>query len=156
MLVSLANRGLGVEVYTTEARPDETGKIVIEKCKALNLVHHSILDSAVAAFMPEIDCVMIGCEAVLGNGGIVNKIGTFQVALIAQHFQKPVYVFCESYKFMQYFPLGQDDVLDMLEGIESKSKKINKEDMRVDYTPPQHLDLFFTDKGIFTTSSISD
>jgi len=40
MLDSLANRGLGVEVYTTETRPDDTGKIVIEKCKALNLVHH--------------------------------------------------------------------------------------------------------------------
>jgi translation initiation factor 2B subunit (eIF-2B alpha/beta/delta family) len=44
----------------------------------------------------------------------------------------------------------------MLEDLESKHKRINKEDMRVDYTPPQHVDLFFTDKGIFTTSSISD
>lgn len=77
MLDYLANRGLGVEVYTTEARPDDTGKIVIEKCKTLNLVHHLILDSAVAAFMPDVDCVMVGCEAVLANGGIVNKIGTF-------------------------------------------------------------------------------
>jgi len=77
MLDSLAQRGLGVEVYTTEARPDETGKKVLEKCNQLNLVHHSILDSAVAAFMPDVDCVMVGCEAVLANGGIVNKIGTF-------------------------------------------------------------------------------
>ena len=44
----------------------------------------------------------------------------------------------------------------MLESLESKNKKINKEDMKVDYTPPQLVDLFFTDKGIFTTSSISD
>ena len=72
-----------MEVYTTEARPVDTGKIVIEKCKSLNLVHHSILDSAVAAFMPDVDCVMVGCEAVLANGGIVNKIGTFQVSLVA-------------------------------------------------------------------------
>jgi len=57
---------------------------------------------------------------------------------------------------MQYYPLGQDDVINMLEGLESKHTKINKEDMKVDYTPPQHVDLFFTDKGIFTTSSISD
>jgi translation initiation factor 2B subunit (eIF-2B alpha/beta/delta family) len=55
---------------------------------------------------------------------------------------------------MNYFPLGQDDVLDMLEEIEGK--EVLKSRMRVDYTPPQHLDLFFTDKGIFTTSSMSD
>lgn len=67
-----------------------------------------------------------------------------------------MYVFCESYKFMQYYPLGQEDVINMLESLESKHRKINKEDMKVDYTPPQHVDLFFTDKGIFTTSSISD
>jgi translation initiation factor 2B subunit (eIF-2B alpha/beta/delta family) len=27
---------------------------------------------------------------------------------------------------------------------------------KVDYTPPEHLDLFFTDMGIFTPSGISD
>ena len=27
---------------------------------------------------------------------------------------------------------------------------------KVDYTPPEHLDLFFTDMGIYTSSGISD
>ena len=46
-------------------------------------------------------------------------------------------------------------MLDMMAGIESKSKKINKEEMKVDYTPPQHLDLFFTDRGISSPSAIA-
>ena len=83
MLEYLALGGLAVEIYTTEARPDMTGNIVADKCKQLNLVHHKIYDAAVAVHMPEVDCVLVGCEAVLANGGIVNKIGTFQVALIA-------------------------------------------------------------------------
>jgi translation initiation factor 2B subunit (eIF-2B alpha/beta/delta family) len=37
----------------------------------------------------------------------------------------------------------------MLESMESD--KLN-----VDYTPPKHVDLFFTDLGIFTASGISD
>lgn len=45
-----------------------------------------IPDSAVAIHMPDVDCVLIGCEAVLANGGIVNKVGTYSVALIAGHF----------------------------------------------------------------------
>lgn len=56
--------------------------------------------------MPKVDAVFVGCEAVLANGGIINKIGTYSVALIAQHFQKQVYVFCESFKFTELFPLS--------------------------------------------------
>lgn len=70
--------------------------------------------------MPSVDCVFSGCESVLANGGIINKIGTYSVALIASHFQKPVYVFCESFKFMEEFPLDQDDVSQMLEEREGK------------------------------------
>ena len=103
--------------------------------------------------MPMVDCVAIGCEAVLANGGIVNKIGTYGIALIASHFKKPVYVFTESYKFTEKFPLNQDDVGDMLEEDEG-GKSLFK--TKVDYTPPEHLDLFFTDMGIYTPSGISD
>jgi translation initiation factor 2B subunit (eIF-2B alpha/beta/delta family) len=52
---------------------------------------------------------------------------------------------------MQKFPLDQDDVYDMLEKIESADQIAN-----IDYTPPQHVELFFTDLGIFTASGISD
>jgi len=55
--------------------------------------------------MPKVDCIFVGCEAVLENGGIVNKVGTFTVALCARTFQKPFYVFTESLKFMKEFPL---------------------------------------------------
>jgi len=56
--------------------------------------------------MSKVDFVCVGCEAVMANGGIINKIGTYSVALIAQHFQKPFYCFCESFKFLEDFPLG--------------------------------------------------
>jgi translation initiation factor eIF-2B subunit alpha len=65
-----------------------------------------IYDSAVPIYLPNVDVVFVGCEAVLANGGIVNKIGTYSVALIAQHFQKQVYVFTESHKFTEVFPLS--------------------------------------------------
>ncbi len=55
--------------------------------------------------MPKVDCIFVGSEAVLENGGILNKVGTFTVALCAKTFQKPFYVFTESLKFMKEFPL---------------------------------------------------
>lgn len=99
MLESFNQCGLNIQIITTEARPTlegmkNNGQLVLEKCKDLNLSCKIIPDSAVAVYMSEIDCVLVGCEAVLANGGIVNKVGTYSVALIAGDFQKPVYVFC--------------------------------------------------------------
>ena len=51
---------------------------------------------------------------------------------------------------MQEFPLGQEDVFEMLERLEDVDTH------NLDYTPPQHVELFFTDLGIFTASGISD
>ena len=120
-------------------------------CDELSIPCELIYDSAVPIYMPKVDAVFVGCEAVLANGGVVNKIGTYSVALIAQHFQKQVYVFCESFKFTDTFPLTQDDVYEMLEETTGKDSH-----QKVDYTPPENIALFFTDMGIFTPSGISD
>lgn len=42
--------------------------------------------------------VFVGAEGVVENGGIVNKIGTFQIALVANALSKPVYAVAERYK----------------------------------------------------------
>ena len=106
VLQHVSANGVKINVITTEAHPSNTGKEVEEKCKQMGLPCQVIVDSAVAVVMSKVDFVCVGCEAVMANGGIVNKIGTYSVALIAQHFQKPVYCFCESFKFFEDFPLG--------------------------------------------------
>lgn len=51
-----------------------------------NIPTKVISDSAVAVIMPKVDCIFVGCEAVVENGGIINKIGTFTTALCAKTF----------------------------------------------------------------------
>lgn len=121
VIQGVSERGLRIKVITTEGMPSRTSAIVQEKCDRLGIECTQIYDTAVAISMPMIDSVLVGCEAVLANGGIVNKVGTYGIALIAQHFQKPVYVFCESYKFSEEFPLNQEDVQEMLEAKAGKN-----------------------------------
>ena len=45
-----------------------------------------IKDAAVAIAMSHVDCVFVGAEAVVENGGVINRIGTFTVALCAKTF----------------------------------------------------------------------
>lgn len=42
--------------------------------------------------------VLVGAEGVVENGGIINKLGTLNIALAAAAHNKPVYVAAESYK----------------------------------------------------------
>lgn len=37
----------------------------------------------------------------LANGYVMSRVGTAQIALIAQNFNKPVLVCCETYKFCE-------------------------------------------------------
>jgi translation initiation factor 2B subunit (eIF-2B alpha/beta/delta family) len=55
---------------------------------------------------------------------------------------------------MQEFPLGQEDVYDLIDEIDPQQE--GKHEQNIDYTPPEHVELFFTDLGIYTSSGISD
>jgi len=65
-------RGLKIKVITTESQPNNTGVLVVAKCKEMGLDCQIIYDSALAVSMPEVDCICLGCEVVLANGGIIN------------------------------------------------------------------------------------
>jgi len=42
--------------------------------------------------------VFVGADGVVESGGIINMMGTYQIAMVAKSMNKPVYVAAESYK----------------------------------------------------------
>jgi translation initiation factor eIF-2B subunit alpha len=42
--------------------------------------------------------VLVGAEGVVENGGVINKLGTYQLSLCAHAHGIPFYVAAESYK----------------------------------------------------------
>ena len=105
VLKDAAAKGVKISVITPESHPTFTGKDVQAFCEAHQIPCKVVLDSSIALCISQVDCVFVGSEAVLENGGIVNKIGTFTIALFAKAYNKPFYVFAESLKFMKRFPL---------------------------------------------------
>ena len=91
VLESAAERGIKISVFTTECQPRNQGKEVQKFCEGLQIPCKTILDSAVGMCISSVDCVFVGAEAVLENGGIANRIGTFTVALCAKAYNKPFY-----------------------------------------------------------------
>lgn len=45
-----------------------------------------------------VDMVLVGAEGVVENGGVINKLGTYQLSLCAHAHGIPFYVAAESYK----------------------------------------------------------
>jgi translation initiation factor eIF-2B subunit alpha len=88
-------KGRRISVYVTETRPRGLGIRTHDILTKAGIPCTIILDSAVAYTMDKVDMVLVGCEAVVESGGIVNAIGSCQMAIIANAFNKPVYVLAE-------------------------------------------------------------
>nr|CAB3465940.1 unnamed protein product [Digitaria exilis] len=100
--LAASNRKL-FRVLCTEGRPDRTGLRMSNELAALGIPVKVLIDSAVAYSMDEVDMVFVGADGVVESGGIINMMGTYQIALVAHSMNKPVYVAAESYKFNWYW-----------------------------------------------------
>jgi translation initiation factor eIF-2B subunit alpha len=115
LLKAATQHGKRFDIIVLEGRPDAAG---VKAAKAY--ASHSsqipttvILDSAMGYVMERVDVVLVGAEAVVENGGCVNKMGTYALAMCAKAHGKPFYVASESYKFARLFPLNQQDLMQM-------------------------------------------
>jgi translation initiation factor eIF-2B subunit alpha len=100
-----------------EGRPDAGGIKAAKLYADAGIPTTVVLDSAMGHAMESVDLVICGAEGVVENGGIVNKIGTFPLGIVAREMGKPFYVAAESYKFARLFPLNQRDLPDMGGGL---------------------------------------
>lgn len=78
--------------------------------RAMGVPVATIPESAVAYSLGKADMVIVGAEGVVENGGVVSRMGTYQIGLLAKAMGKPFYVVAESHKFVRLYPLGQYDL----------------------------------------------
>ncbi|KAI0336438.1 nagb/rpia/CoA transferase-like protein [Cubamyces sp. BRFM 1775] len=105
-----AHKTKRISVYVTESRPRGLGLKTYEALTAAGIPCTVVLDSAVAYVMDRVDFVLVGSEAVVESGGLINYVGSNQMAIIAKAANKPFYALAESYKFHRLFPLSQYDL----------------------------------------------
>ena len=86
-------------VANTETRPLFQGRrTALELARARIPVLHAI-DSSARLLIKGCAAVLLGCDAILADGSVVNKIGSEMFAEIAAHLGKPVYVLTSAFKF---------------------------------------------------------
>ncbi len=86
-----------ISFFVTETRPYLQGsRLTAWELKQAGFQVTIIADNMVAQVMSEgkINKVIVGADHLARNGDIANKIGTYQIALLAKHFKIPFYVLC--------------------------------------------------------------
>jgi methylthioribose-1-phosphate isomerase len=87
--------GLVEQVWVDETRPRLQGaRLTAWELETLGIPFAVIADGAAASLMAagEVDCVFTGADRIAANGDTANKIGTYGLALAADHHGLPFYV----------------------------------------------------------------
>jgi translation initiation factor eIF-2B subunit delta/methylthioribose-1-phosphate isomerase len=86
------------QVFLTESRPGRESGDTARALTAAGLAVTMIPDSAGGHFIPGVDAVVLGADSLLPNGDVVNKVGSYPLALAALDRGRPVFVLAETMK----------------------------------------------------------
>jgi methylthioribose-1-phosphate isomerase len=92
-------RGLLEHVLVDETRPLLQGaRLTAWELEDAGIPHAVIADSAAGSLMArgEVDLVVTGADRIAANGDTANKIGTYSLAVLAEHHDVPLYVVAPS------------------------------------------------------------
>ena len=150
--------GKNIKVIATETRPIQQGS----RLTAFELKHDGINvslipDTAVGYTIANslVNKIVVGADRILRTGHVYNKIGTYQIAIIAKQHDIPFYVAAPLSTFdMQSDP--EDIVIEQREasevtGIGDKKTApdgINVINPAFDMTPPELISGIITEKGV--------
>lgn len=134
-------------IYVMNGARVSESKAVVTSLRAKGVPVATISEGAVGYAMGKVDVVIVGAEGVVENGGIISRLGTYQIGLLAKAAGRPFYVVAESHKFVRLYPLGQYDLPIEQKVIEFKTK--DEEDVVVGgemLNIPERTDYFVSEK----------
>ncbi len=150
--------GKRLSVIATETRPVMQGS----RLTAFELLHDGIdvsliTDTAVGHMMAmgTVNHVIVGADRVLRTGHVFNKIGTYQVAILASKHNLPFYVAAPLSTF-DFESTPQDVIIEdrsVDEVVKVGKRRIAPKGVRVfnpafDMTPPELITGIITEKGV--------
>ena len=87
------------KVFVSVSHPAKEGEALAEKLMEIGIEPVLFEDAAYSLVMDKVDVVIMGADAVFDKF-VVNKIGSFPLALLSRHFKKDVYVLANRFKFL--------------------------------------------------------
>ena len=147
--------GKSVRFFATETRPYFQGRLTAWELAEDGFEVTIVPDNAVGSLLSEGHCnkALVGSDRVAINGDVVNKVGTFQVAVAAKKFQVPFYVLVQepgSTSSGEEIPIEERDMREVLiyKGKRLYPKTVKGYYPAFDLTPAGYVTRLITFGGI--------
>lgn len=145
-------------VIVAESRPGGEGVALGRALGRAGLPVTLVADAAAGVFIGEATCVALGADSLRADGSLVNKVGSYPLALVAKMASKSVYVVCETLKIAAPdFPLELEemDPAELLPETGNDSDRLSARNPYFDVTPASLIAAYITEEGILDRDGIT-
>jgi len=151
-------QGKKLHVYVPETRPYLQGaRLTAWELYRSNIPLTLITDNMVGHFMKsgKIGAIVTGADRVAANGDTANKIGTYQIAVLAKEHNVPFYIAAPVSTFDLSIPSGDhipieersSDEVTQIKGIRI-APDVHAAHPAFDVTPSKYITAIFTENGV--------
>ncbi|HNW39498.1 MAG TPA: S-methyl-5-thioribose-1-phosphate isomerase [Candidatus Omnitrophota bacterium] len=138
-------QGKKISFYTTETRPYLQGsRLTAWEIMRAGFEVTIITDNMVAYLLSlgKVTKIIVGADHLTQNGDIANKIGTYQIAVVAKYFKIPFYVICPPASKLKTgqeirIEIRPDDELKIYQGLRLAPKEVKAYYPAFDVTPAE-------------------
>lgn len=146
--------GRRFRVVCAEGRPGLEGHLMAGELSEYSIPVTVVVDALAISMVSQSQLVLVGGDHLRGND-LVNKIGTYALALAAQDHGIPIYALCSSDKFL---PPGYTPPPQMNWPPEqiwsSAPASVTVQNTYFDHTPLSHISGIVTEKGVLPSEGI--
>lgn len=97
-------------IYVMDGSADSEPAVRALRQRGVAVSTVDVASMAHAMKLGRVDRVFVGAEAVCQRGGVLSRMGTYQLAMVAKNLKKDFYVVTETHKFAMILPMDQTDV----------------------------------------------
>ncbi len=137
-------------VWVDETRPLlQGGRLTAWELEQLGIPHAVIADSAAASFMGrgDVDLVVTGADRIAANGDTANKIGTYGLAVLAEHHRTPLVVVAPTSTLDPSLPAGDAIPIEERDPSEVTERFVAR-NPAFDVTPARLVGAIVTERGV--------
>lgn len=169
MALKTANaEGKEFSVVVVDSSPRYEGREMLKRLSDAGIKCSYVMLNGASHMMKQVSKVFLGASAMLSNGSLFSRIGTASVAMVAQNYNVPVLVLCETYKFCErvqldsitHNELGDPDQLVHNQATENMLKEwrtipsLKLLNLIYDVTPTRFINMVITELGLIPPTSV--
>ena len=160
-------RALGKQfrIFATESRPYCEGRFMVGELLKLDIPCTIVTDASIGSYIGRADKSLVGCDSILVNGDVVNKMGTYLLALACRERGVPLYASGNIFKLsmaslrgdeVRMLRRGDDGVVPIAPQGLPDGAAITVENTIFDETPARLFAGLITDQGVLPPPAIAE